>query len=154
LGPDESPLLGVQGHGGDAGLIERGEKLRLLVVPLVGISPPRGDEPRHRAPRHQASGLHEHLQVVAVGEAPENLTHFVAGKRGEGPPEAGLDVDGTHGGNLSSRLAKLRRNSRTFESVHDGCGQDSQGGEGDVYHHHICRITRLFRAGTLQLLIR
>ena len=52
----------------------------LLRRPLVGVAGARGHQPGHRPARHGADGLHEHLQVVAVGEAPHDLADIVAGQ--------------------------------------------------------------------------
>jgi len=40
----------------------------------------RCHQPCHRAARHGADGLHEHLQIVAIGEAPQDLADIVSGQ--------------------------------------------------------------------------
>ena len=48
--------------------------------PFVGVAGPCGDQAGYRSARHGADGLHQHLQVVAVGEAPQDLPDIVAGQ--------------------------------------------------------------------------
>ena len=50
---------------------------------------PCGHQPGHRAARDGAGGLHQHLQVVAVGKAPQNLADVVVGQRAQ---VLGLDI--------------------------------------------------------------
>ena len=48
--------------------------------PLVGVALAGGDQAGHGATRHAARGLHQHLQIEAVGKAPLNLADRVAGE--------------------------------------------------------------------------
>ena len=52
----------------------------LLGGPLVRVARARGHQPGHRSARHGADGLHQHLQIVTVGETPQNLPDIVAGQ--------------------------------------------------------------------------
>ena len=88
LGPAmKPPSSGSMKIGGDAGAVEGLQHLVLGGGPLVGVALAGGDQAGHRAARHAARGLHQHLQVEAVGKAPLNLADGVAG---EG--EHGLDA--------------------------------------------------------------
>ena len=60
----------------------------------MGIARAVGDEPGDRAARHGAGGLHQHLQVVTVGETPQDLADVVAG---EGAEEFGFGGNGGAG---------------------------------------------------------
>ena len=72
------PCDGIHEHAGDAGFVE-GLQQRLLVRgPLVGVARARRHQPCDRSARHGADGLHQHLQIVTVGEAPQNLADIVA----------------------------------------------------------------------------
>ena len=77
---DEAALRRVHEHAGDAGFVEGLQQRLFFRRPLVGVAGARGDQPRHRPARHGADGLHEHLQVVAIGEAPQDLADIVAGQ--------------------------------------------------------------------------
>ena len=76
---DVSALFGIHEDGGDAGLIERLEQDGFLLVPLVSGTRALRDQARNRAAGHFAHRLHQHLQVVAIGEAPKNLADVVVG---------------------------------------------------------------------------
>ena len=79
LGPfDEAALVGVHEDAGDAGFVEGLEQGLLFGGPFVGVAGACGYQAGHRAARHGAHGLHQHLQVVAVGEAPQDLADIVA----------------------------------------------------------------------------
>ena len=81
LGPfDEAALGRVHEHAGDAGFVEGLEQRLFVGCPLVGIAGAGGDEAGHRSSRHGADGLHQHLEVVTIGEAPQNLADVVAGQ--------------------------------------------------------------------------
>ena len=68
---------------GDAGFVE-GLQQRLFVGgPLVGVARAVGDQARHRTARHGAGGLHQHLQIVAIGKTPQDLADIIAGKGAE-----------------------------------------------------------------------
>jgi hypothetical protein len=75
---EEAALVGVEEHGGDAGLVEGLEQLGLLRGPFVGVPRPLGDHPGHQAPGHGPGGLDGHLEVEAVGVAPHDLPDVVA----------------------------------------------------------------------------
>ena len=75
---DEAALFRLHEGGGDAGAVEGFEHLGLGGGPLVGVALAGGDQARDRSAGHAAGGLHEHLQVVAVGEAPKDLAHRVS----------------------------------------------------------------------------
>ena len=77
---DEPALFRIEKRGGDAALVEVREQRGLVRRPFVRIAPAVGDEPGDRPARHAARGLHEHLQFVAVGEAPHDLADVVAGQ--------------------------------------------------------------------------
>ena len=48
--------------------------------PLVGVAGARCHQPCHRPARHGADGLHQHLQIVTIGEAPQDLADIVSGQ--------------------------------------------------------------------------
>ena len=79
---DEAALGRVHEHPGDAGFVEGLEQRLFVRRPLMGVAGARSHQPGHRSARHGADGLHQHLQVVAVGEAPQNLPDVVAGQGG------------------------------------------------------------------------
>ena len=57
------------------------EQLGLVLGPFVGVALALGHQRGPPAPRAtERVGLHDHLQVVAVGEAPHDLAHVVAGQ--------------------------------------------------------------------------
>ncbi len=73
-------LFGIHEYCGDARLIERIQQRGLFGGPLMGAAEPLGHESRHRTACHLTRGLHQHLQVVAVGKTPKNLAHVVVGQ--------------------------------------------------------------------------
>ena len=77
---DETALAGVHEDAGDAGFVEGLEEGVLLGGPFVGVAGALGYEAGDRAARDGANGLHQHLQVIAVGEAPQDLPDVVAGQ--------------------------------------------------------------------------
>ena len=56
------------------------QQLVLARRPFVRIALALGHQAGNYRARHRARGLHQHLQVVAVGKAPENLANIVARK--------------------------------------------------------------------------
>ena len=92
---DEAALVRVHERGGDAGGVVGGEELVFLGRPLVGVARALGDELRHDAAGDAAGGLHEHLDVEAVAEAPHDLAHVVTGQGLEGGAGLG-SVLGVH----------------------------------------------------------
>jgi len=54
------------------------EQRRLLRGPLVRVPPTSGYQARYRAAGYRPGGLHQHLQIVAIREAPQNLADIVA----------------------------------------------------------------------------
>ena len=77
---DESTLFGFEKDGGDAGFVEGLQQSGLFRGPLMRIARAGGHQPRYWPARHGASRLHEHLEVVSVGETPQDLAHVVAGE--------------------------------------------------------------------------
>ena len=77
---DEAALGRVHEHAGDAGFVEGLEERLLVGGPLVGVAGAGGDQAGDRSARHGADGLHQHLEVVTIGEAPQNLADVVAGQ--------------------------------------------------------------------------
>ena len=75
------PCSGSRNAAGDAALVEVGQKARFVRRPFVRIAAPLGNEPGHRPARYAAGALHEHLQFVALGKAPHDLSHLVARQR-------------------------------------------------------------------------
>ncbi len=80
---DKAAVLGLQKDRRDARRVVRLEQRVLLFGPLVGVPCSLGDEPRHRPTGHRPHRLHQHLEVVAVGETPHDLADVVAGQRGQ-----------------------------------------------------------------------
>ena len=77
---DEAALGGVHEDAGDAGFVEGLEQGVLFGGPLVGVAGAGGHQAGDRSAGHGAHGLHQHLQIVAVGEAPEDLADVVSGE--------------------------------------------------------------------------
>ena len=77
---DEAALRGIHEDSGDSGFIEGVEQGRFLRGPLVGVAGAGGHQAGDRSARHGADTLHQHLQVVTVGEAPEDLPDIIAGQ--------------------------------------------------------------------------
>ena len=64
-----------------------------------------GHQPRHRTTGHRSRRLHQHLQIVAVGESPLHLARGIGRKR---PQQFWLDGGGSGG----HGLAPLRNRDR------------------------------------------
>ena len=77
---DESALFRFHKGGGDPGAIERLHHRALGRGPFVRVALSRSHHPRHRASRHPARRLHQHLQVEPVRKPPLNLAHRIPGK--------------------------------------------------------------------------
>ena len=77
---DEAAFAGIHESRGDAGLIKGLEELSLAFVPVVGIACPLGHQPGDWSPGDAPGGLHQHLYIVPLGEAPHDLTNVVAGQ--------------------------------------------------------------------------
>ena len=82
LGPFEIPaFFRIHVGGGDARVVEFGQQGVLGFRPIVREASATGYQAGHRTARHRAHRLHQHGEVEAVGEAPENLPDVVAGER-------------------------------------------------------------------------
>jgi len=90
LGPgDEPAVFRVEGGSGDAGVIEGLQEGVLGLGPLVAVALSSGHQSGDRPSGHGPCRLYQHLQVVALGEAPHDLPDIVAGQgveRGHGHP--------------------------------------------------------------------
>ena len=80
---DEAALRRVHENRGDAGFVECLKQRRFVGRPLVGVARARGHQAGHRAARHRPRRLHQHLQIVTVREAPQDLPDIVARKRAQ-----------------------------------------------------------------------
>ena len=78
---DEAAVLGVHEDGGDAGIRRRpGAAPAFRAVHSCVLRAPSATS-RATGPRAtRARRLHQHLQIVAVGEAPQDLADVVAGQ--------------------------------------------------------------------------
>ena len=82
---DEAALLGSMKTRGDAGFVEGLQQLGLVAPSTRACCARRAATRRATGPRATArDGLHQHLQIVAVGEAPQDLADVVAGQGAEG----------------------------------------------------------------------
>lgn len=77
---DVPSILGVHEGGGHACLVEGPEHRRLLLRPFVGVALPLRHQPGHGPAGHGARGLHQHLEIGAVREAPQDLPGVIARK--------------------------------------------------------------------------
>ncbi len=75
---DEAAVRGIHEHAGDARFVERFQQAGLFRRPFVGVARARRHQPGHRSARHRPHRLHQHLQIVAIREAPENLPDIVS----------------------------------------------------------------------------
>ena len=91
------PCAGIHEDAGDAGFVEGLEERLLFGGPLVGVAGALRDQAGDRSARHGAHRLHQHLQIEAIGEAPEDLPDIVSG---QGAKVLGFRFDGGsgHGG--------------------------------------------------------
>jgi hypothetical protein len=80
---DEPALFRIQKRGGDAAFVVVLEQAVFLRRPFVRIAPAGGDKPGDRPARHAARRLHQHVEFVAVGEAPHHLADVVTGEGGQ-----------------------------------------------------------------------
>ena len=81
LGPfDEAALFGIERCRSDAALVVNRHLGRFQLGPLVGIARPLGDHAGDRPARYAAGGLHEHGEVIALVEAPQDLADAISGK--------------------------------------------------------------------------
>ena len=77
---DEAALCRIHEDAGDAGSSNASSSSCFGGRPLVGVARARGDQARNGAARHGPRRLHQHLQIEAIGEAPQNLADIVAGQ--------------------------------------------------------------------------
>ncbi len=77
---DEAALGGIHEDAGDAGFVEGLQQRLLLGRPVVRVARARRHQAGDRSARHGADGLHQHLEIVTVGEAPQDLADIVAGQ--------------------------------------------------------------------------
>ena len=81
FGPSmKPPCAGVHEDAGDAGFVEGLEQGVLLGRPFVSVACACGYQAGDRPARDGANRLHQHLQVIAVREAPQDLPDVVAGQ--------------------------------------------------------------------------
>ena len=130
---DEATVFGIGEDGGDARLVEGLEQNGFLVGPFVSGASSSGYQAGDRAAGDFAGRLHQHLQVVAVGEAPKNLADTVIR---QGAQAFGLDSwkrlwpCGTSG-----------KSTLNFQGTMNKCSVTGVIGEGDVCTEAEPRLT-------------
>ena len=77
---DEAALFRVKKGGSDAALVKMWKQGGLFRRPFVRIAPALGDQPGDRPARDIPCSLDEHLQLVTIGKAPQELANIVAGQ--------------------------------------------------------------------------
>jgi hypothetical protein len=81
LGPFDQPtLLGIEENSVMPDASKCSRRALLGGGPGVGVAGAFGDQARHGTARHRAGGLHQHLEIVAIGETPLDLPDIVAGQ--------------------------------------------------------------------------
>ena len=123
---DEAALFGIHEDAGDAGFVEGLEQSGFLGGPLMGVAGAVGDQAGDRSAGDGANRLHQHLQVVAVGEAPEDLADMSSRQSAK---RFGLDSNG-RGGNGCSH-GYLRQSTINFQGMTNKCSVTWVIGEGD-----------------------
>jgi hypothetical protein len=77
---NKSTLVRVKESRGDATFVKVREQSSLVWRPLVRIASAARDEPGNRSTRDVACGLDKHVQFIAVGETPHDLSDVIAGQ--------------------------------------------------------------------------